>query len=220
MSQPPAPAASAADYLRFIMPSLAGISMMLVPIRYGDTINIGMGIVAAELQAALAPILPALATLVIVLSAAATVAMVVARRRLDAEAAARLDASAAGHPILAMFFVGPWVLVARIAGAIAACLVLLQVGPAWITSNATGGVILNDLIPVIFMIFVVAPFLLPLLTDFGLMELMGTLLRTVFRPLFTMPGRSSIDALASWMGSAPVGVLITSQQFEQGFYTE
>ena len=47
MSQPPAPAASAADYLRFIMPSLAGISMMLVPIRYGDTINIGMGIVAA-----------------------------------------------------------------------------------------------------------------------------------------------------------------------------
>ncbi|MDP6605672.1 MAG: YjiH family protein, partial [Dehalococcoidia bacterium] len=159
-----------------------------------------MGIVAAELQAMFAPILPALVTLVIVLSAAASVAMIVARRRLDA--------SVAEHPILAMFLVRPWVLVARLTGAVVAAAVLFQRGPAWLISDATGGVILNDLIPVILTIFVVAPFLLPLLTDFGLMELMGTLLRTVFRPLFTMPGRSSIDALASWMGSAPVGVLI------------
>jgi nucleoside recognition membrane protein YjiH len=220
MSQPPAPATSGADYLRFGAPSLIGISMMLVPIRYGDTINIGMGIVAAELQAALAPILPALTTLVIVLSASATVAMIVVRRRLDGEGAGRLDASAAAHPVLGMFLVGPTTLGARLTGAAVAAAVLFQRGPAWLISDATGGVILNDLIPVILTIFVVAPFLLPLLTDFGLMELMGTLLRTVFRPLFTMPGRSSIDALASWMGSAPVGVLITSQQFEQGFYTE
>ncbi|MCH2277242.1 MAG: YjiH family protein, partial [Vicinamibacterales bacterium] len=43
---------------------------------------------------------------------------------------------------------------------------------------------------------------------------------TAFSSLITMPGRSSIDAIASWMGSAPVGVLITVQQYEQGFYTE
>ena len=52
------------------------------------------------------------------------------------------------------------------------------------------------------------------------LELVGTLLRSLVRPLFTMPGRSSVDALASWMGSAPVGVLITAQQYEDGFYTE
>ena len=194
--------------------------MMLVPIRFGDTINIGLGILADELRARAAGLLPGLVTSVIVLSAAATIAMTVFRSRLSAEAASRLEASPTIKSLLAVFLVGPMTLVARIVGAITASLVLFQRGPEWLISDATGGVILNDLIPVIVAIFVVAPFLLPLVTDFGLMELFGTLCRRVFRPLFTMPGRSSIDAIASWMGSAPVGVLITVQQYEQGFYTE
>ena len=194
--------------------------MMLVPIRFGDTINIGLGILADELRARAAGLLPGLVTSVIVLSAAATIAMTVFRSRLSAEAASRLEASPTVKSLLAVFLVGQMTLVARIVGAIAASLVLFQRGPEWLISDATGGVILNDLIPVIVAIFVVAPFLLPLVTDFGLMELFGTLCRRVFRPLFTMPGRSSIDAIASWMGSAPVGVLITVQQYEQGFYTE
>ena len=194
--------------------------MMLGPIRFGDTINIGLGILADELRARAAGLLPGLVTSVIVLSAAATIAMTVFRSRLSAEAASRLEASPTIKSLLAVFLVGPMTLVARIVGAIAASLVLFQRGPEWLISDATGGVILNDLIPVIVAIFVVAPFLLPLVTDFGLMELFGTLCRRVFRPLFTMPGRSSIDAIASWMGSAPVGVLITVQQYEQGFYTE
>ena len=213
-----------ADYLRFLVPSAVGVSIMLVPIRFGDSINIGMGILAALLQERVAGLLPALVTLVITLSAVATLATAIARLRLrlhgDRATLAAFDAAVTASPVRAMFLVGRTTLVARIAGAIAASLVLFQRGPAWLISDATGGVILNDLMPVIVAIFVVAPFLLPLLTDFGLMELVGTLCRKLFRPLFTLPGRSSIDALASWMGSAPVGVLITAQQFEQGFYTE
>lgn len=215
-----APVFHPTDYLRFLVPSTIGVGMMLVPIRFGDTINIGLGILADELRARAAGLLPGLVTSVIVLSAAATIAMTVFRSRLSAEAASRLEASPTIKSLLAVFLVGPMTLVARIVGAIAASLVLFQRGPEWLISDATGGVILNDLIPVIVAIFVVAPFLLPLVTDFGLMELFGTLCRRVFRPLFTMPGRSSIDAIASWMGSAPVGVLITVQQYEQGFYTE
>ncbi|MAM85420.1 MAG: hypothetical protein CL489_16885 [Acidobacteria bacterium] len=215
-----APVFHPTDYLRFLVPSTIGVGMMLVPIRFGDTINIGLGILADELRARAAGLLPGLVTSVIVLSAAATIAMTVFRSRLSAEAASRLEASPTVKSLLAVFLVGPMTLVARIVGAIAASLVLFQRGPEWLISDATGGVILNDLIPVIVAIFVVAPFLLPLVTDFGLMELFGTLCRRVFRPLFTMPGRSSIDAIASWMGSAPVGVLITVQQYEQGFYTE
>ena len=205
-----------ADYLKFLIPSLVGVSMMLVPIRFGDSINIGMGIIASALQAQLTSVLPAVATGIIVLSAIVTMYMHVLESRADPAHASRM----AGSPILALFLVGRIVLAARIAAAIAACLVFFQFGPAWLISDATGSVILNDLIPILFVIFLVAPLLLPLLTDFGLMELIGTLLRGVFRLLFRMPGRSSIDALASWVGSAPVGVLITAQQFEQGFYTE
>ncbi len=64
-----------------------------------------------------------------------------------------------------------------------------------------------------------AGLLMPFLTDYGLMEFVGTLLKRIFRRLFTLPGRSAIDALASWMSSAPVGVLITIQQYTSGHYT-
>jgi nucleoside recognition membrane protein YjiH len=51
------------------------------------------------------------------------------------------------------------------------------------------------------------------------MELIGTVFRNVFRKLFRLPGRSCIDAVASWMAAAAVGVFITSQQYERGFYS-
>ena len=42
----------------------------------------------------------------------------------------------------------------------------------------------------------------------------------IMRPLFKLPGRSSIDALASWIGDGTIGVLLTSKQYEDGHYTQ
>lgn len=215
----PAPA-RLVDYLRFILPSTIGIAMMLVPIRIGGSVNIGMGFLADLLRAWMAGWLPALATLLMGFSACVSLVVTIRRAREPDQRPGSADATVARHPFLNLFVVGRTTLIARLAGALAALLVLLRIGPAWLTSETTGGVILDDLIPVLVAIFIVAPLVLPFLTDFGLMEFVGTLMRSLFRPLFTMPGRSAIDALASWMGSAPVGVLITMQQFEDGFYTE
>src|SRR5699024_1778629 len=60
----------------------------------------------------------------------------------------------------------------------------------------------------------------PLLMNFGLLELFGTLMTKIMRPLFKLPGRSSIDALASWIGDGTIGVLMTSKQYESGYYTK
>jgi nucleoside recognition membrane protein YjiH len=51
------------------------------------------------------------------------------------------------------------------------------------------------------------------------MEFCGTLVRNIFRKVFGLPGRSAIDAIASWLGSGTVGVLITAQQYQKGFYS-
>ena len=40
------------------------------------------------------------------------------------------------------------------------------------------------------------------------------------RPVFKLPGRSSIDALTSWIGDGTIGVLLTSKQYEEGYYTK
>lgn len=39
------------------------------------------------------------------------------------------------------------------------------------------------------------------------------------RPLFTLPGRSTVDNLASWVGDGTVGVLLTASQYEKGYYS-
>lgn len=108
----------------------------------------------------------------------------------------------------------------RLIGTVFAFMILFQIGPEIITSDLTGGTMMYDLVPILATWLFMAAFLMPLLMNFGLMELVGTFLEKVIRPLFKVPGRASIDALASWMGSAPVGVMITTQQYERGFYTK
>ena len=40
------------------------------------------------------------------------------------------------------------------------------------------------------------------------------------RPIFKLPGRSSIDCITSWLGDGTIGILLTSKQYEEGFYTK
>ena len=40
------------------------------------------------------------------------------------------------------------------------------------------------------------------------------------RPLFKLPGRSSIDCITSWLGDGTLGIMLTSKQYEDGFYTQ
>ena len=51
------------------------------------------------------------------------------------------------------------------------------------------------------------------------MELIGTLIRKPFRVIFNLPGRSAVDATASWLVAASVGVIITAEQYKKGYYS-
>ncbi len=195
---------------RFIVPSIIGILVFLTPIAVDGEVNIGVGVVTDIVEAGLEAQLPTLVTLAVVLSALASLAATLT----DTSGRAIREGA-----VRRLFVVGWPTVAVRCAGAGLAVMVLLQRGPEWVISPATGQVILNDLMTVIFVLFFFSALALPLLTDFGLMEFAGTLLRPTFRRLFTLPGRASIDALASWIGSAVVGTLITIDQYERGYYS-
>ena len=183
--------------------------LFLVPIRIGGSPNVGIGYLSDLVEGKLESWLPTIVTIVVTISAVLSVGTLILRPK------GTDDERGWGR----LFDVGLPATAIRALGAAVAWMVLLQIGPAWLVSADTGAVILNDLMTVIFILFVFAAMALPLLTDFGLMEFAGTLLRSVFRPLFRLPGRASIDALASWLGSAPVGTILTIDQYERGFYT-
>ncbi len=67
--------------------------------------------------------------------------------------------------------------------------------------------------------YLFAALFLPLLMEYGLLEMLGPIFRPVMRPLFTLPGRSTVDNLASFIGDGTVGVLITSRQYGEGYYS-
>ena len=99
---------------------------------------------------------------------------------------------------------------------------ILQMGPDSLTSDITTGVLLDPaegLITFMFVLFLFAGLLLPLLTDFGLLEFFGSMMVKIMRPLFKIPGRAAVDSLASWVGDGTIGVLLTSKQYESKNYT-
>jgi len=196
--------------LKFIVPTLIGMSMFLIPIPSGDSITIGVGLLADTLTRLLgSPNVVRLGVLVLSLS---VVASVVARfanpKWMRQEGWAEI------------FHVGPLWLWLRVVGAVFGLMTFFEFGPEVLRGGATGGVILNDLIPVLLTFFLFALIMLPFLTEYGLMEFIGTIVRKPFRKIFGLPGRSAIDATASWMGAAPLGVLITYQQYERGYYSQ
>lgn len=107
----------------------------------------------------------------------------------------------------------------RVLGLIIAYMVYFKLGPEILWTDYTGGLILNDLIGGLFTIFLIAGFILPLLTDFGLLEFIGVYLTKIMRPVFGLPGRSAIDCIASWVGDGTIGVALTNRQYTEGYYT-
>ena len=98
-------------------------------------------------------------------------------------------------------------------------MVLFQTGPAVVISPDTGGTII-DLCGTLFCILIAFSFILPFLTDCGIMEFLGVIARPVVRPLFHVPGRASVDLIASWFGAANAAVILTREQYMKGFYTK
>ena len=105
------------------------------------------------------------------------------------------------------------------AGRVFVLLTFFEAGPEVLRSGSTGGLVLHDLLPVLFSVFIFAGLLLPLLLDFGLLEFVGTMMTRIMRPVFRLPGRSAVDCFASWLGDGSVGILLTSKQYEGKFYT-
>ncbi|WP_107852207.1 YjiH family protein [Oceanimonas marisflavi] len=204
------PASVTRNWLMFLLPSLAGILLFMTPVSYNGDLTIMIAVLAKSVQAMLGEQLPAIVTGLVTLSALLTVLGTLVR-----------PAPIRNSVFLnTLFNVSPVWLVSRVLGAVFVLLVHFQAGPEMLYSGDTGGLVLNDLLPVLFSVFIFAGLLLPLLLDFGLLELVGTLLTRIMRPVFRLPGRSAVDCMASWLGDGSVGILLTSKQYEGHHYTQ
>ena len=201
---------SLTSILKFIIPSFIGIFLFMIPLSTADGITIPVAMLSKWLQGALNDFLPYILFIITCITALGSILTKLIKPKLILE----------NKFLNTLFNVTPIWFVIRLISTVFITCAVFEVGPEFISGNSTGGLILNDLLPILFTIFFFAGLLLPLLLNFGLLEFAGSLLVKVMRPVFKLPGRAAIDCIASWLGDGTIGVLLTSKQYEEGFYTE
>ena len=200
------------NFFKFLMPSLLGLFLFVIPMPYGSFIpldglspyNIGIGFLSEVIKISAANYLELIALAVIVVSAFLSIIAKFINIKNEF--------------LHSLLNVSPFWLICRILGAIFISMTVFNIGPEIITSDLTGGTMIG-LLPSLLSIFLVSGFLLPLMVDFGLMDLFGIVISKFMYKLFKVPGRSAIDAVSSWLGDGTLGIMITNQQYKQGFYT-
>lgn len=201
---------SLGTFFKFLIPSMAGLFLFITPTQSEGNFTIPIAVISNGLLGLMGKYSIFIIYLLITLSGVLTVVHKVFEVPFFRK-----------HEKFDNLFnvKGLWFVV-RMLGVLFANMIYFGFGPEMIIGENTGGLVIHDLLPILVCVFLLASLLLSLLLDYGLLDFFGALLIKVMRPVFNLPGRSALDCVASWLGDGSVGVLLTSKQYEEGFYSK
>lgn len=107
----------------------------------------------------------------------------------------------------------------KVFGFIVGLMLYFKLGPAWLFEKDLGPFLFDKLIIPVGILVPVGSAFLALLVGYGLLEFIGVFCKPIMKPLWKTPGRSAVDAVASFVGSYSIGLLITNRVFKEGKYT-
>ncbi len=109
--------------------------------------------------------------------------------------------------------------VLKVLGLLVGIAYLLEIGPAALFQPDMLPFLFEKLVLSLTVIVPLGALALVFLIGFGLLELVGVLMQPIMRPLWRTPGKSAIDAVASFAGSYSVGLLITDRMYREKHYS-
>lgn len=104
-------------------------------------------------------------------------------------------------------------------GLVLAGMVIFKAGPAALYEPFMLEFLWKALVIPVGILVPIGAIFMPFLVNYGLVELVGTLTQPFMRLAFKVPGRSAIDAVASFITSFAVGLLITNKAYLSGEYS-
>lgn len=110
--------------------------------------------------------------------------------------------------------------VLRVGGLAVAVCYVSGFGPAFLFEDSMGPFLWNALVSALGLLIPIGAVFLALLVGYGLMEFIGVFARPFMRPVYRTPGRSAVDAVASFVGSYSLALLITNRVYLEGKYTK
>ncbi|MEL0537916.1 YjiH family protein [Staphylococcus debuckii] len=183
---------------RFYVFSFIGILCFFVPVTIGGTNTILVDHVHLWVRQLLGPAMPYVALLLIL--------------------------AGAGLPIVRQDFkksVTDFIIVLfKVLGAVIGIMYVFNFGPALLFKQDYGPFLFDKLMLPLSILIPIGAIALSLLVGYGLLEYIGVLMQPVMRPLFKTPGKSAVDAVASFVGSYSLGLLITNRVYKDGMYNK
>lgn len=107
----------------------------------------------------------------------------------------------------------------KLMGIVVGIMIFFKIGPAWMFEADMAPFLFNKLVIPVGVIVPMGSAFLAFLVGYGLMEFTGALVQPIMRPVWKTPGRSAIDAVASFVGSYSIALLITNRVYKEGKYT-
>ncbi|MDG0824290.1 YjiH family protein [Staphylococcus equorum] len=107
----------------------------------------------------------------------------------------------------------------KVLGVFIAFMIVFDFGPGFVLKESIGPFLYDKLAIPLSVLIPVGAILLTFLVGYGLLEFIGVIMRPVMRPIFKTPGKSAVDAVASFVGSYSIGLLITNKVYKSGGYT-
>lgn len=202
MTSAPAPgtattgAEADAPMWKFFVLSAIGVLMFFVPVSIGGRSTIPLDHLVTWLRDTVPAVLPYYALALIAAGAAYPFVTRTWRR----------------NTTMAVFSV------ARVVGLVVGIMLVFEIGPDWLFAEGMGPFLLNALVIPVGLLVPIGAVFLALLVGYGLMEFIGVIVRPFMKPVFRTPGRSAIDAVASFVGSYSLALLITNRVYLEGKY--
>lgn len=199
-------------YLKMFGLSLIGVAAFLIPFESDGLWTIGVSWLSEFIMAVGKPVL--MPAIMVILPASACITLYA--KLLKNQKLLNIE----NETIRNLFYdVSPFWVVMRLLGGVFAIMVYFELGPVWIRGEETG-LVAFEMIYYLGVTLTMSSWLIGFLINFGFMEFCGTLATKIMRPIFLLPGRAALDCLASWLGASPTAVIITTTQYNEGYYSD
>lgn len=197
------------DLWKFILYSAIGILAFLVPINFESGVSTLLGFVSDWVKQFLSGIFTEIVLVLVTVSTVCSLTDTILT-------GAKVKLPQWFHN---QFKVNTVYLITKIVALFITVLAYFNLGPEFLIEANTGGTMLG-LAQTLVAIAIALSYVLPFLTDSGLMEFGGVLTQPFVRPMFKVPSDASVDLIASWMGAANVAVILSAEKYRSGYYNK
>lgn len=195
--------------VKFLLISIVGIGAFMVPFKIDGNVNTTVGLLTSLVEKLLSGIMNEIVLILVAISAIGSLSDYILAKT-------GREPKGVFHT---MFGTSIVYLLTKLFALVITIMFYFGIGPEFIIGADVSGTMIG-LGKTLVALALAFSFLLPFLTEGGLMEFVGEITKPFVRPMFKVPSDASLDLIASWLGASNAAVLLSAEKYNKGYYSK